>query len=255
MKNKPAIRKKSKLPLILGILATLLGAIALLIGWMGYGGYIFGIPALFLATYSYSRGYKLLGVLGMVFSVIGIAESFTVMQVFIPMMEETIEKEFKQARIGEPVKLNGIVLTVDDVKISDRVTEIGFFGLNTTYISRPGYKFVLLYMTIENKGNVSESTSEIYNTSVVTDKGHFYEASYFYRLTEERGYKKQDASELEVENYSCPLLPIYYDKLLPGEKASFCEFFEIREDEKPTAFQFSIGIAKGKVVKVNLVKG
>jgi len=262
MKSKPAIRKKSKLPLILGVIAILLGAIALLIGWMGYGGYIFGIPALLLATYSYNRDHKVLGVLGIVFSVIGIAESFAVMQVLIPTMKQTIEKGFEQlkpeeieVRLGEPVKLNGIVLTVDNVKISDRVTEIGFLGFNTTYISRPGYKFVLLYITIENKGNKPESTLEIYNESVVTDKGYFYEASYFYQLTEKRGYKKHDANELEVKNYACERVSMsIFDKLLPGEKASFCEFFEIREDEKPLAFQFNVGIIKGKVVKVNLAE-
>jgi hypothetical protein len=41
-----------------------------------FGGYVYGIPAILLAIYSYKKGHRLLGIVGIILSCIGIAESF-----------------------------------------------------------------------------------------------------------------------------------------------------------------------------------
>jgi hypothetical protein len=49
-----AKRKTHKLPLIAGVLAVLLGVLGIMTGLM-FGGYVYGIPAILLAIYSYKK--------------------------------------------------------------------------------------------------------------------------------------------------------------------------------------------------------
>ncbi|MCD6479070.1 MAG: hypothetical protein J7L44_04265, partial [Candidatus Diapherotrites archaeon] len=59
---------------------------------MGYGGYLFGIPAILLAAYSIKKEQKILGIIAIIFASIGIAESFIVMHILVPFVERTLEE-------------------------------------------------------------------------------------------------------------------------------------------------------------------
>jgi len=64
--------------LVTGVVAILLGILAVFVGWTIVGGFILGLIALLLAIRSYREGHRLLGVIGIVFSCVGLVEALMV---------------------------------------------------------------------------------------------------------------------------------------------------------------------------------
>jgi len=235
--------------IIVGILALLLGAIALLIGWMGYGGFMFGIPAILLAIYPYRKGHKWLGIFAIIFSCIGIAESFVMMGIVVPAVEKMVKPELVTAKIGEPVKIDGLALTVNDVKTTKWV--VGrYFGEDRSFPSKEGYKFVMLFVVVNNTGVKSEMIN-IWNVTITTDKGYIYKKLSSGDIF--RYEKSRQPTELELREYNCS--PIEeWKEIPPGEWTEGCYFFEIKEDNEPAMFNFQTEVIGGKIVSIDLTK-
>jgi hypothetical protein len=236
------VKKKTHgLPLMSGILAVLLGAIALMIGWMGYGGYMFGIPAILLAIYSYKKGHKLMGIVAITFACIGIAETFAVMQLFIPTGERVIKEVVEEttpkiitAKMKEAVRTNRLTLTVESVKTTKWIVQ-SYMWEDRSFASKTGYKFVMIFVKVKNVGTESEHVF-FWNITLTSDKGYEYENLRSYEIvTRERKNRKPTSEELK--EYKCR--EILYEELPPGEWIEGCFFFEIKEEHNPATFSFN----------------
>ena len=116
--------KKSKeshtWPLVLSVIGFILALIAAAIGWMGWGGYILGIPAIILVIISliYRGGSKLilgLSIVTLIFGGIGIAET-TGGLIFVSGLEEVSKQTFGPSSVEEGASFN---MTNYDLLISN----------------------------------------------------------------------------------------------------------------------------------------
>jgi len=173
------------------------------------------------------------------------------MQVFIPSVERKITPKHVMARIGEPVKINGIALTVTNVKTTKWVVLKSFSG-ERSFPSKEGYQFVMLFISINNTGTKSESI-HIWNETITTDKGYTYEA--LSRMDIETRYDwSREPTDLELREYYC--VPIdTWNEIPPGEWTGGCYYFEIKEDHEPATFSFRTELTGGKVVSIDLTRG
>jgi len=73
------------------------------------------------------------------------------MGILVPSVERTIENITKttviSAKIWEAVKVNGISLTVKDVK---KWLVLDYLGGKRAFTSKDGYKFVMLFVILNN---------------------------------------------------------------------------------------------------------
>jgi hypothetical protein len=247
MKRK--VEKPRKLPLVISILAVLLGTIALLIGWMGYGGYMFGIPAILLAIYSYLRGHKILAGIAIIFSCIGIAESFAA-SVFVASLQQSTTPKAVSAKIGRTVDIDGFDFTVNSIKQSD--VYIDYSNILNDYKAvspKPGYKFVEVKITVKSKKKEESLLSKLINLTLITDKGYLYTSAYVDRY--QTGRNVRDATTYEIDNYYCKKFD-EFEKIPPGETSEGCLFFEILKTANPIKLEFQTDIIGGKTVSIDL---
>ncbi len=92
-------KRKEKVSII-EIFVLLLSIISLLIGWMGYGGILFGLPALLLGFIYYRKKGGLISLLTIIFGCIGLAETI-VMLMFISMFTSIFDREV----VGEKIDI------------------------------------------------------------------------------------------------------------------------------------------------------
>lgn len=168
---------------------------------------------------------------------------------FIP---KVVQEEFKpgaiSAKVGEPVKLNGLTLTVDSFKTSDRVVDVLGYA-NTSYKAKPNHKFVLVYLTVRNEGAASE-TFFICNTTITTDKGYTYHRKFFLEISGE-GRESWAATQTEVKEYACKETSLL-KSLSPAKQEKTCMIFEIWKDHEPATFNFQTKLIGGKAVSIKL---
>jgi len=60
---------------VAGVVAILLGILAVFVGWTIVGGLVLGLIALLLAMRSYRERHRLLGAIGIIFSCVGLVEA------------------------------------------------------------------------------------------------------------------------------------------------------------------------------------
>ena len=233
--------KKSKVG-IAEIIGLLLSIIALLIGWMGYGGYLFGIPAIVLGFFYYRKKGGLISLLTIIFGCIGLAETVAVMHLFLPALEEELGIEEKTISLpyvfelseGEKLKLVSL-----DVQKVDYVSE------NTSFISqeyrvffpREGFDFYIVRYTMENVGGKRIGFAELPTAFELITTNETYDTLNFYEMSEERGWKSFTTNQTKYVNNLCEE---FFDDLYPNERASSCVLFEVRKNEKPLKLKFWI---------------
>jgi hypothetical protein len=238
-------KRAGNLPLIISILAILSGIIALLIGWMGYGGYMFGIPAILLAIYSYKKDHKWLAGLTIIFSCIGVAESFVMMNIVIP----TVTPKGFTSKIGEIIDIDGFDFMVNSVNQAN--VYIDYSEILEDYkavLAKPNYKFVKVKVTIKSK--IKEGTPPLINLTLVTDKGYLYNPTYIYRYQTDR--EVRNATMEEVNIYYCKEFS-EFKSIPPGETSEGCLFFEILENTNPTKLEFQTKLIGGKAISIDLI--
>ena len=184
----------------------------------------------------------------------GIAETIAVMVVLVPSFERAIENITKttviSAKIGEAVKVNGISLTVKDVKTTKWLV-LDYLGGKKAFPSKDGYKFVMLFVIVNNTGPKTESMFNIWNESITTNKGYLYERISISDVEMSRYDKSREPTETELKEYYC--LPLQtWKEISPGEWTGGCYFFEIKEDHEPAIFSFNTGAIGGKIFNIHL---
>jgi len=241
--------------LIAGVIAILLGILAVLVGWTIIGGLILGLIALLLAMRSYREGHRLLGAIGIVFACVGLVEGVIVAGIMgllsIPTMfaktgiETTTTTETMittktimittkttesspVTKIGEKIHLpNGITLTVDYVNVTDKFI-IEEFGECYACSAKPKYKIVIVHLTIRNDGIRKTYTPWSSDFIIEVDKGYQYDPIWL---------SCYDRQSWEIDKTECLR---YYCKngwtssLLPEEEDDGCIFFEILATTNPT---------------------
>jgi len=256
-------RWKSLLPAVVEIFGLIFGSIALLIGWMGYGGYVFGVPAIIIGECFRRKHGGIIPLLTIIFGAVGIAESFVVMQIVFPTVEKTLnetaesinktvenfteslkkELGIKEERIQLPyiIEEDGRKLRINFIKVreADFVADnISYFEPRyKVYFPREGFKFVIIEYELENIGGKKISWIDLpAPVELMTDANMSYETLNFFEMTEGRGWYSIESNESKYVNYLCT--PNVLDYLYPGEKILFCKFFEIRENENPEMVKF-----------------
>lgn len=238
--------KKSKVG-IAEIIGLLLSIIALLIGWMGYGGYLFGIPAIVLGFFYYREKGGLVSLLTIIFGCVGLAETVVVMHLFLPALEETLEEELGieektislphvfELSEGEKLKLVSL-----DVQKVDYVSENFISQEYRVFFPREGFDFYIVRYTVENVGGKKIRFVDLPAAFELITTNETYETLTFYEMDEERGWKSFTTNETEYANNLCEK---FFDDLYPNEKASSCVFFEVRKNEKPSKLKFQIWLS------------
>jgi hypothetical protein len=230
--------------LIAGIAAIFLGMLAIFVGWTIIGGLGLGITALLLAIYSYRKGHRLLGVFGILFSCVGVVEGLVVagMIGFLSVLTMPTGKTYV-AKMGESIRLDGLTLTIDYMKVTDKLI-IEEFGRCYACSAKPNYKIVILYLTIRNEGTRKTYTPSTSNFIIEVDKGYQYEPIWPSR------YDRQswEIDKSECLQYYCRRIESGKD-LLPEEEEKGCIFFEILERTNPAKLMYE-GYIGGRETKI-----
>ncbi len=234
--------------LVVSIFALFLGVLAMLVGWMGYGGYIFGLPAIAIGVILYKRHGGLLPLLPVIFGVIGLAETVVVMHILIPGVEEALEEAgFKEEYISLPHtfeigKGKMLKMVSLEVKKVDCVSRESFGGNYDVYCPREGFVFYLAKFRIKNVGGkILNPTDLPCCFELYTNQNRSYEALWFYQLTKKRGYKIFESSDEKYAENICE--PLGLSDLYPEEETTGCVFFEVREGEQPIKLKFQIFVS------------
>ena len=237
MKRKAHLMEKG---LVAGVIAILLGILAVFVGWTIIGGLVLGLIALLLAICSYREGHRLLGAIGIVFACVGLVEGLMVAGIMglfsIPTMfaktgiKTTTTTETTKsglvAKIGEKIHLpNGITLTVDYVNVTDKFVTKECYACS----AKPKYKIVIVHLTIRNDGIRETSTLWRSDFIIEVDKGYQYDPIEIELLRYERQSWK--INETECLRYYCK--DSWAGSLLPEEEDYGCIFFEILATTNP----------------------
>jgi len=234
--------------LVISIFALFLGILAMLVGWMGYGGYIFGLPAIIIGAILYKRHRGTLPLLSVIFGVIGLAETIAVMHILIPGVKRALEEAgFKEEYISVPHTFEldeGKMLELSSLEIRkvDYISRESFGGKYAVYYPREGFAFYLVKFKIKNVGGkILQYTDQPCCFELYTNQDNSYEALWFYQLTEDRGYKIFESSDEKYAENICE--PLRMSDLYPEEEKVGCVFFEVRKGEQPTRLKFQIFVS------------
>jgi len=143
------------------------------------------------------------------------------------------ELEIWNIKKGETIIINGgkLALTVADVKVSNFYI-IKFVDNYCEYQSDENYKFVLVYVKVDNLYKREMPFPSLWDMIVVTDKGYEYE------WKPSVGTETSCSSKIEdLKGYLCET---YVESLRPGESATKCYLFEIKEDHQPITLKFLV---------------
>jgi len=253
---------KEKRSIIIEVIALILSLIALLTGWLVYGGFIFGVLAVILGTIYYRKNKNVVSLLSIIFGCIGIAEAIATGLIVISIIEmsnKTIEaineslslKEVQISslpytfQIGEGKKLQ---LSDIEIKKVDYVTKNISFLVPSfrVYFPREGFVFYIVKYTLKNVGSKKIDGFDLLNSfELITDNG-VYEPLDFYEMAEERGWKSFETNDIKYTNNICERFGKFFDNIYPNETIISCIFFEIRENEKPKGLRFMVGLSLTK---------
>mgnify|MGYP003878504009 CR=1 FL=1 len=267
MIRKLIAMSRSWLGLAADVFALICGVVALLIGWMGYGGYIFGVPAILLGAYRYKKAGGVLPILSIVFGSIGAVESFVVGHIVVPAIEkalnETVEELNKsmekleeqlgikektitlpyviEGEKGLKLRINSITLRKSNLVASNYSYYSFFYEEEITkymvYSPRPGFTFYLLEYEVENIGSKKVDPIDFEyprGFELITDQNNTYEPLSFSEMS-----GKWHVIVTNETNYSKYVCEKSFETLYPGDKAKSCIFFEVRETETPVMVKFS----------------
>jgi len=241
--------KKRGINTIIEIIALILGLIAFLIGWMGYGGYLFGIPAIVIGFIFYRKYKGIISLLSIIFGCIGLAETIAVMHIFLPSLQyafnETISELSKEKEItslpyiiqlseGKKLQISSI-----EIKKVNYVTEnISYFTQNfKVYSPREGFTFYIVRYTLKNIGGEKINIFDLPTLAKLITTNNSYNPLYFFEMTTERGWQSFETNELRYADNICES---HLRELYPNEEITNCIFFEVRENEKPEKLKFQI---------------
>ena len=105
------------------------------------------------------------------------------------------------AKIDETVKINGIFLTVKNVKTT-KLLVLNYLGEKKSFPSKDDYKFVMLFVILNNTGPKSESIMfSVWNKSIITDKGYLYEKISDWEIINRYG-KSRKPIEIKLKEYN-----------------------------------------------------
>ena len=221
--------------IIFSILALILGIIASAIGWMGFGGYICGIPAIILGILAFKGKTvaKVIGVLALILGVIGAIETTTMYGVITglkkavetPTPEKVGEiaspsEEKGEQPIAEEKKVEGVKIYKigDKLKIGDVIFTVHSFE---QYIPTGEFAFVpegeKLMAVAASFRNVSDKELEISSLPIY---------DFYLRYQTEYGYKDAEFSLLERKK---PELP-HSGTLAPGKTIRGFETYSAPKD-------------------------
>jgi hypothetical protein len=216
--------------------ALVLAIIAMAIGWMGYGGFIFGIPALILGILAVrdAGASRTVGIIGIVFACIGIAESVAAVAFIAAVTESTSPREVTGAA-GTEVRVGNWGVIVSEPIYTSKFYERGLFFENDYRAFTPtaGYQFALVKMKVINRG-VEENSPDFYDIKLVTTEGLKYESKY--------GFELKSTSETYAEPPSPLCEHIYLSSVLPREYVEGYLYFEIPSGAKADSLTFKSGI-------------
>ena len=238
-----AERKGNVGRIIIGIIGLILGVLSTLIGWMGYGGYIFGIPAIIVGTVLYRKGMGVLPLLAIIFGAIGLAETIAVAHIFIPAIERTMEEIGpKEEYITLPhtfeVYEGKVEISSLEVKKADYVSREIIEGEYFVVHPRKGFVFYIVKFRVKNVGgSIIGFTDMPCCFELYTNKNIRYEERLFYQMTKERGYETFQSND---EKYAENLCHHVGHDLYPEEEVEGCVVFEVKEDEKPIKIGFLV---------------
>jgi len=159
--------KKEEISGILSILSLILGPLALFftfaIGWPGYGGYIYGIPALILGILAIKWGskiWKIIGIIGMIFALVGILN-----------LTAYILKEKKTYKIGDEIKANDLVLTVYNFKdyVSNESLSVCFPDIEENCIA--------VEVGVKNIGESSQGVYSVFSLWYIKKNEKYYSST------------------------------------------------------------------------------
>jgi hypothetical protein len=218
------------------ISALVLAIIAAGIGWAGYGGFIFGIPALILGILAVrdAGASRTIGIIGIVFACIGIAESVAAAAFIAAVTESTSPREVTGVA-GTEVRVDNWGVIVSEPIYTDKFYECGYIeNYYLAFTPTAGYQFALVKMKVINRG-VEERSPEFYDAKFVTTGGLMYEVKYPFELKEIN------------EEYTEPPSPIYpflsiMEEVPPGECIEGYLYFEIPSGAKADSLTFKSGI-------------
>ena len=231
--------------IIVGVIGLILGFLSMLIGWMGYGGYMFGIPAVIIGIILYRKDRGVLPLLAIIFGAIGLAETVAIMHIFVPTMEKMVEEiGLKEEYITLPhtfeVYESKIEMSSLEVKKVDYISHEIIKGEYTVIYPREGFVFYMVKFRIKNiGGNIIDFSQMPCCFELYTDKGREYERRFYYQMTEERGYEIFRSVDKKYAENLCDYNRLMHD-LYPEKEMEGCVVFEVREDEKPVKIGFSI---------------
>jgi hypothetical protein len=155
-------------------------------------------------------------------------------------------------KIGDVIKLNDFTLMVKGIKMT-RWIVLDYVGKKRAFPSSESYKFVILFVILNNTGSKFESTMNIRNLTITTDKKHLYEAITPYEIFIKYENESREPTEEELREYYCePYGP--FGLVPPMKEVKGCFFFEIREDEEPMIFSFTFPSAEEKIFSIRLEK-
>lgn len=173
----------------------------------------------------------------MVFTIIGISITIGLLTI-LGVVEKEFEYEQLSARMGQPVNINNLDLTVEDVKIHDCLVFKEFWEEPKCHLAKPGYKFVALFLRVENVGNESD-VFDIMGEKLITDKGYIYDEVQSYEISGREDYRS--ATPVEIKKYNLTEIEEMED-VPPGESIDGWKYFEIKEDHEPSKFTFKSGL-------------
>jgi len=241
-------RKRNAGRTIVGAIGLILGVLSMLIGWMGYGGYFFGLPAIIIGITLYRRDKGVLPLLAIIFGAIGLAETIAVVHIFIPAIERTMEEiGLKEEYITLPHTFEiyeGKMLEMYalQVKKADYVSYEASGGEYIVRRPRKGFVFYVVKFRVKNVGgSIIHVTDLPCCFELSSDKNMKYEERWFYQMTKERGYEVFHSSD---EKYAENLCHYIGHDLYPEEEEEGCIIFEVRENEKPVKIGFSVSFGE-----------
>ena len=211
-------------------------------------GYIFGIIAVIISAYMIAKRKGripplALGIVLLVISLVSLVGTAT-LHMGLYVAQEAMKTKSIKGVIGTPIQANNWRITVTEIKEAEYIKHD-----NSYYGAKEGQKIVIVTLRVENIGKETESASEIWDFTLVTNVNKSYGRSYItsleylpeFELTESIKAKAVKFSEIDLTQ-----------SVSPNTYVEGSILFQISLEEEPNELYFKVGIIGGYEVSVKL---